>query len=234
MTIPTYRDAFTQFLAAQQAAVKFTDPNFTHSAITRERAKRLQAARDTLQINARGYGITQQTGDPAAAIEEAFEGIQARDADSVAVANNEWAKVRTMLDAGRELGQIIDNSDRRRLSAILDRVEELALDSGDVEGVAAEVKDRVLGRLAEIGDPKAVTALQVREQARYGDTWDRVIEEATSGAVSVDARSALLNVSSEDYDATFGLDDPEWPEVEQAVANLDRLAPTLIQEAASD
>lgn len=152
----------------------------------------------------------------------------------MAVANNEWAKVRTMLDAGRDLGQIIDNSDRRRLSAILDRVEELALDSGDVEGVTSEVQDRVLGRLAEIGDPKAVTAVEARTQARYGDTWNRVIEQAVAGTVSVDARSALLNASAEDYEATFGQDDPEWPEIEQAVAHLDLLAPTLIQEGAQN
>ena len=229
MTIPTYRDAFAQFLGAQKAAVNFTNPNYTEDALSRERIKRLADARETLKINVAGYAVTQRTGDPTAALAEAFDGIATRDADSVAVANNEWSKVRTMLDAGRELGQIIDNSDRRRLCAILDRVEELALESGDVEGVTAEVQNRVLARLAALGDQAATTAIQVRDQARYGDTWGRVVEQAVAGRVSADVRSALFSASPEDYEATFGIDDPEWPEVEQTVEYLDRIAPNLAE-----
>ena len=232
MTIPNYRDAFSRFLAEQKAAVQFHNPNYSNSAITRERYKRLQEARETLKINARGYAAIQPGNDPTAALAEAFEGIQARDADSVAVANNEWGKVRAMLDSGRELGQMIDNADRRRLSAILDRVEELGIQSGDVEGVTAEVQQRVLARLAALGDEKAKAAITAQEASRFGSAWQQVIEQALAGQVSVDARGALFNVSPEDYQATFGLDDPDWPEVDQTVQHLDRLGPSLAEESA--
>jgi hypothetical protein len=230
VTIPNYRDAFAQFLVAQKEAVKFTNSNFTNSAITRERYRRLQEARETLRVSAAGHAVTLGTIDPEAALAEAFDGILARDADSVAVANNEWTKVRAMLDSGRELGQIIDNADRRRLSAVLDRIEELGTASGDPKGVTAEVQARVLDRLAALGDEKATAAVTARESAQHSAAWSKVIEEALAGPVSVGTRSALFNASPDDFRATIGQD--EWPEVDEAVQQLDRIAPNLTPESA--
>lgn len=231
MTSSNYRTAFANFLAAQKEAVQFSNSNFTNSAITRERFKRLEAAREALRSTVANEATLASGLDPEAAIADAFEGISTRDADSVAVASNEWNKVRAMLDSGRELGQIIDNSDRRRLSAVLDHIDELGAESGDAAGVAAEVQGRLLDRLASLGDDKAITAVEARAEARHHAAWGGVIEEALKGRVSVDTRTALFNAAPEDFRATIGQDDPDWPSVEGTVAHLDSLAPALATEA---
>jgi hypothetical protein len=231
MTSSNYRTAFANFLAAQKEAVQFSNSNFTNSAVTRERFKRLEAARQTLRSAAVDEATLASGIDPEAAIADAFEGISTRDADSVAVASNEWSKVRSMLDSGRELGQIIDSSDRRRLSAVLDHIDELGAESGDAVGVAAEVQARLLDRLASLGDDKAIAAVEAQVDARHHAAWAGVIEEALTGRVSVDTRTALFNAAPEDFRATIGQDDPDWPNVENTVAHLDGLAPTLATEA---
>ncbi|MGN6272157.1 MAG: hypothetical protein ACTHMQ_03620 [Protaetiibacter sp.] len=224
-----YKDAFAAFLAAQKDAVKFTNPNFTNSAVTRERYKRLQDARNTLRDDFARITTLSTAGDPQAALAAAFETLAARDADSVAVASNEWGKVRAMLDSGRNLGQIIDNADRRRLSAILDHAEELGIQAQDVEGVVAEVQSRVLDRLAGLGEPTAQAALEAVQQARYQDAWQAVATETLEGRLTIGSQSALFNAAPNEYRETIGADDPDSFEIGEAVAHLDRLAPSLEQ-----
>jgi hypothetical protein len=224
-----YKEAFATFQKAQKEAVKFTNPNFTNSAITRERYKRLQEARATLRDDFARITALSTAGDPDAALAAAFETLATRDADSVAVANNEWSKVRAMLDSGRGLGQIIDNADRRRLSAILDHAEELGIEAQDVEGVVIEVQSRVLDRLAGLGEQTAQAALEAVQQARYRDAWAAVAEETLEGRLTINSQSALFNAAPDEYRETLGADDPDSFEIGEAVAHLDRLAPSLEQ-----
>jgi hypothetical protein len=223
----TYKGALAEFLAAQKAAVKFTNPNFTNSAITKERARRLKAARDEFRKVADRVRTLSPKVDPEKAVADAFDSILAKDANSVAVASNEWAKVRAMLNSGRELGQIIDGADRRRLSAILDHTEELGIEAKDLQGVTAEVQTRILGRLAALGDEKAIAASQARDQAKYGTAWDKVVDEVIGGKLSVTTQSALFGVAPDEFRETLGVDDPESLDISQTVAHLDQLAPSL-------
>ncbi|WP_084075260.1 hypothetical protein [Demequina sp. NBRC 110052] len=49
MTNNDYPELFKKYLSSAQSAVSFADPNWTHSAITRERKKRLDDARKVLK-----------------------------------------------------------------------------------------------------------------------------------------------------------------------------------------
>lgn len=91
---------------------------------------------------------------------KAFEKIASQDANSVAVTQNEWAKVNTLLTAGRSLTHIIENADVRRLAAILDHLDsDLAAHTNDPDGVAAEVSQAVLVRLAPLGQQEVIDAV---------------------------------------------------------------------------
>ncbi|GAA3737552.1 hypothetical protein GCM10022239_11600 [Leifsonia bigeumensis] len=219
---PSYPEAYAKFEAAKREAVKFHDKNWNNSAITHERRRRLQMARAELR-QVLDATSAQAGADPDAARRAAFEQIAATDANSVAVVSNEWGKVRALLDSGRNLGQIIDNADRRRLSAILDHLDsDLAVQTGDPEGVAAEVSQAVLVRLAGLGDEKAQQAMAAQEATEHSAAWREVIEQAGSGQVTLKARTALYQANVDEYRAAFN-DDLEAAELDQAVANLDSL-----------
>lgn len=220
---PSYAEVYAKYQAETRAAVKFHDPNWSNSAIMRERHKRVHAAREELR-QALNTSTTQATADPNTARMVAFEQIATTDASSVAVATNEWGKVRVLLDAGRNLSQIIDTADRRRLSAILDHLDsDLAIQTDDPVGVAAEVSQAVLVRLAALGDPKAQEAIVALESAQHGAAWQQVIEQAANGQVTADARAALHRANAHEYRAAFDDGDLEAAEIDQAIANLDAL-----------
>ncbi|TXK18455.1 hypothetical protein [Homoserinibacter sp. GY 40078] len=228
-TPPGYAAAHAKYRSAIREAVKFNDANWTEEAINRERQKRVQAARAELKQALDTQAET--LADPASAQREAFDQIAATDADSVAVARNEWGKVRAMLDAGRNLSHIIDNADRRRLSAILDHLDsDLVAETDDPSGVTAEVSQAVLVRLAGLGDEKAKAAVAAQESVRYDSAWRQVIEQTVSGQqVSVGARTALYGANIDEYRAAFDDDDPEAAEVAQTVEQLDKLPPVEAQ-----
>lgn len=229
---PSYAEAFAKYRAALQDAVQFHDPNWSHSAITRERSRRVQAARAEL-VQVADTAALQSNGNPDEAVKAAFEQIAATDANSVAVATNEWTKVRALLNAGRNLSQIIDNADRRRLSAIVDHLDsDLAIESGDPKGVSVEVSEAVLARLAELGDEKALAAVAAQQDTRHGAAWHGVITEAANGPVSVDARTALYKANVDEFRVAFD-DDPATADVDQAVAQLDALGLNA-QDGATD
>ncbi len=231
--VSTYAEAFATYQAALRDAVQFHDPNWSQSAITRERSRRVQAARAELAQTLDAAAL-QDTGSADDAAKAAFEQIAATDANSVAVARNEWTKVRALLAAGRSLSQVIDNADRRRLSAILDHLDsDLAIESGDPDGVFAEVSQAVLARLAGLGDEKAIAAVAAQQATRHSAAWRSVIGEAVGGSVSLEARTALYQANIDEYRAAFD-DDPATAEVEQAVTRLDTLGPEAQNGAADD
>jgi hypothetical protein len=221
-----YSQAFADYRAAAQKAVKFHDPNYTRNAITRTRADGLHAARQALLAALPPRSEREATPDTTA-LDAAFAGLAVTSADTAAIVNSEWAKTKAALDGGRNLGHLIANADRRRLMAIMEHLDtDIAPGTGDVAGVTAEVSQAVLSRLADLGDAKATEAIAAQTAGAKDRAWQTVFEEASRGEVSVRARTMLKQASAEDYDAAFP-DSPEASEFNLAVSHLDHVAPHL-------
>jgi hypothetical protein len=226
-----YKQAFGNYLTAAQAAVKFHDPNYTNNAITKERAKRLQAARAEL-AKVLPSRIEREAAPDTSAMNDALAQLAVTNADTAAVSQNEWAKVKAMLDNGRNLAKLIEQSDQRRLMAIMDHLDtDLVAGTGDEAGVRAEVSQAVLARLGDLGDAKAQAALAGQTAGAHDRAWHEVIAQATRGEVNIPARTALKRASADDYDAAFP-DTNEATTLAQAISHLDHVAP-YVPEAAS-
>lgn len=208
-----YAEAYSKFQKSIKEAVNFADPNWTNSAITRERIKRVKAARTELL-----KAVPEATGQPEQAVEAraaVFAQLRPTDANTVAVTASEWAKVEKLLAAGRDLGQLIRTADRSRLAAILDQfpTSDVAVKTGDPEGVIREVEDLAFDRLVTLGDVQAKGVADASKVANHEGAWHQVIQEAARGNVSVGAQSALHKVAPEEFQATLG-----HPEEEANVA----------------
>ncbi len=217
--------AYGEYRKAAAEAMKFHDPNYTNSAITRERARRLQAARAALAkaLPSRASRDASNTKSRDAALGK----LAVTNADTAAVASNEWTKVKSALDSGRNLGQLIASADQRRLMAILDHLDtDLVIGTGDEEGVRAEVTQAALTRLADLGDADATTALAAQNAEAHDRAWQSVVDEASRGEVSVRSRTALRRASVEEYDSAFP-DTNEASDLNLAISHLDHIAPHL-------
>jgi len=222
----SYPEAYQQYLASSKAAVEFHDANWTHTAIMKERAKRLKAARDMLRaVVPESAGNPDANGDPRG---EVFEKLLLTDADTVAVAANEWAKVEKLLDAGRDLGQIIKNASRARLAAILDQfpTSQVALSTTDPEAVISEVQGLAFDRLVGLGDIGAVAADKTIREAQRVGAWHAVIGQAVHGEVAVSAWSDLHRVAPDEYDAANSRDDQESVDMAAKTKAVDALGLT--------
>lgn len=218
MTNTNYPAAFAKFQQDVKAAVTFHHPDFTHNAITRHRAKLLQAARvellATLPEQAPASAETART--------VVFDKLRPRNADTVAVVSHEWAKFERLVNAGRNLGQLIAQADERRLAAILDMfpTSEFA-DSDEGNAIVAEVQELTFRRLVDLCDPDAVKASEAEKIAGREVAWDRVLREAVAGDVTVEAWTALHRVAPEEQQAAQG-DDPQGEAtIAQKIAALD-------------
>ena len=228
----SYPAAFEKYNAASKAAVKFTNKNWTKSAITRERIRLLSEARAALV--AAVPAPAEDDAPDARATHEALAQLSPHNADTVAVTRNEWEKVKSLLDSGRNFAHLIDNADRNRLAAILDRLPtEIATQSDQPDDTIREVEGRVLARLAELGDEKASAAQAATGAAQHDGAWRKVIEQATTGRVTVDTWSALHRSSPEEYRAALNDDDPERSEVQVAIEHLDKIARSFAPEEAT-
>lgn len=228
-----YSAAYAKFNAASKAAAKFTDKNWNEAAITRERVRLLAAAR--AELLAVVPALAEGEAPDAQATRAALAQLAPHDANTIAVTSNEWAKVKALLDSGRNFAHLIDNADRNRLAAILDRLPtEIATQTDQPDDTIREVENRVLARLAEIGDEKAKAAQAATTTAQHEAAWRKVIDEATKGRPSIGALSALHRTSPEDYRAVADDDDVERPEVNRTIDHLDQIASTLAPEAAND
>lgn len=118
MNTTNYGAARQKFKAAQKAAVTFRDENWTNSAITRERVKRLNHARVELLAALPEKATEVDTS----ARNGVLEALLPNNADSAAVTTNEWGKVEKLLGTGRNFVRIIEQADKRRLAAIIDQL----------------------------------------------------------------------------------------------------------------
>ncbi|MFB7884969.1 hypothetical protein [Microbacterium sp. NPDC056057] len=217
-----YVQAFLTFRRSLSQAVDYQNPNYTNSAIHRERFKRIMDARAALanQIPA------ESKGDPDAGIAQVLDGLAPKTGDDVALQEAEWRKVETLMRAGRSLEQVILSANPLRLAAIAQWVEVWpeALASTDPEGVVAEVRELVFQQLVEAGVPEATRARDVTSDANVVDAWRDVLTEALEGAASLGALSRVARLDPRGY-AALGLDETIQRDIEldHQVERLDGL-----------
>lgn len=134
------------------------------------------------------------------------EGVLARlgaaTADQIARMQHEQAKVRTMLDSGRPLGQIIAEADDVRALAISDLVETLpqVLESNSGAEIVAEVRGLVFDRLADLGVESAAKVRDVEQQNAPTIAWHHAMTEAAAGSdASIAAWQDVYRADPEGY-----------------------------------
>lgn len=136
MTVNTapFVQAFTTFRRSLAQAIDYQNPNYTNSALHRERFKQGMDARAALlnQIP------EAKDADADAQITEVLEGLAPKNADEVALQKAEWRKVAALIAAGRSLEALIFAAYPLRLAAIAQWIEvsQEALASMDPSGVS--------------------------------------------------------------------------------------------------
>lgn len=206
-----YVQAFLTFRRSLSQAVDYQNPNYTNSAIHRERFKRIMDARAALanQIPA------EAKGDPDAGIAEVLDGLAPKTGDDVALQEAEWRKVQTLIGAGRSLEQVILSANPLRLAAIAQWIEVYpeVLASADPEGVIAEVRELVFQQLVDAGVPEATRARNVTADANIVAAWRDVLTEALEGQASLGALSRVARLDPQGY-AALGLDETIQRDIE--------------------
>jgi hypothetical protein len=195
-------DAFRKFKAAERAAVEYRNDSLTSEALQQERARRLASARDELR-KASPAEAGQDLEEAERKRQQALDALAPTNADSVAVIGNEWAKVEALLDAGRNLAQLIEDASALRIAAILDRMPtRLVITSEEPDAALAEITDLSMKRLAVLGNPSASAAAELYQSAVFASAWQQVIAQAAEpfSEVSVSALTALYNASPDDHE----------------------------------
>ena len=206
MTINTapFVQAFTTFRRTLAQAVDYQNPNYTNSALHRERFKQVMDARAAL-LNLIPEA---KDADADAQIAEVLDGLAPKNADEVALQEAEWRKVTALLAADRSLEQIILGANPLRLAAIAQWIEVSpeALASVDSSGVIAEVRELVFQQLIEHGVPAAVRVRDLTADANLVSAWRDLLVEALEGASSLSAMSRVAHLDPQGY-AALGIDE---------------------------
>lgn len=160
------------------AAMRMSDDNLSASGLAAKQRAAVDAARARLRaaIPALPAG--------GASRDDVLAGLVASSADQIARMQHEQAKVRTLLDTGRPLAQIISDADDVRALAIADLVETLpqVLESQHGADIVAEVRGRVFDRLADRGVESAAQVRDVEQQHAATIAWHRAITEAAESS----------------------------------------------------
>ncbi|MFJ2534935.1 hypothetical protein [Microbacterium maritypicum] len=206
MTINTapFVQAFTTFRRSLAQAVDYQNPNYTNSALHRERFKQVMDARAAL-LNLIPEA---KDADADAQIAEVLDGLAPKNADEVALQEAEWRKVATLVAAGQSLEAIILAANPLRLAAIAQWIEVSpeALASTDPAGVIAEVRELVFQQLIEHGVPAAVRVRDLTADANLVSAWRDLLTEALEGASSLGAMSRVAHLDPQGY-AALGIDE---------------------------
>lgn len=215
--------AVRQYQADVAAAVRWTHPDYTASGISRERAKRVEAARAALRA-AVPAKPEHKGGDPRGGV---VAGLAPTTADQVAVTAHAWQKVAARLDAGQSLYTLVTTADRATLAAILDglptRPEVLEQQDGGA-AVVAEVQALAFDRLVELGDEAAVGAQAQTAILDQADAWsDYLAALAEPGEPSLAVVSALHRSDPEGLAATRPESPLDAADTAEQVRGLDRL-----------
>ncbi|OII24129.1 hypothetical protein [Curtobacterium sp. MCBA15_013] len=145
----------------------------------------------------------------------------------MALIGNEWAKIEARLNAGHNLTKMIESADRETLAAIVDRMPtRLIVTSPQPDDAIAEIEGLAVERLASMGDPTALAAVEASSAEQLGDAWAAVLEQAVSQhSVSATTSTLLYNADVEEWRATVGQTPDDDHLLEKAIrdvsANLD-------------
>lgn len=214
-----------KFQAELAAAVRWTHPDYTHSGITRERARRVAEARKALRA-AIPAKPTRAGADPRRAV---LDSLAPKSADEIAVLNHTWAKVAARLDAGQSLHAILTTADRATLAAILDgigtRPEVLSHSDGGAS-VVAEVQQVAFDRLVDLGEQDAVAARASTAVLDQADAWADFIAASAEGEPSLGVISALQKADPEGFIAIRADSPLDSVETSERVRQIDRLVAT--------
>ena len=231
MTVNTapFVQAFTTFRRSLAQAVDYQNPNYTNSALHRERFKQVMDARAAL-LNLIPEA---KDADADAQIAEVLDGLAPKNADEVALQEAEWRKVTALLAADRSLEQIILGANPLRLAAIAQWIEVSpeALASVDPSGVIAEVRELVFQQLIEHGIPAAVRVRDLTADANLVSAWRDLLVEALEGASSLGAMSRVAHLDPQGYVALgIGEDLDRDIQIDHKVEKLDglRLRPDAV------
>jgi len=219
--INPHAQAFQRFRTELAEAVKWSNPNYTNSAITRERACRVMEARKNL-LGAIPDEETATGLTPA----EYIDSLRPTTADQVAVAQFEWGQAKALLDSGRSLDQIIHTASPARLRAVAAYIDTLpeVVTSIAPDEVVAEVRSLVFEQLAESSDEGAAQVRAAQQAVAAPNAWRRVLNEALEGQPSLGAVTELHQADPEGFAA---MDRSEFAsadlDVDQQVQALDRV-----------
>ncbi|WP_336631114.1 MULTISPECIES: hypothetical protein [unclassified Microbacterium] len=218
-----YLATVKQYQTAIAEAVRWTHPDYTASGISRERAKRVEAARAKLRA-AVPAKPDRKGGDPRGAVVSALAPCTA---DQVAVTAHAWQKVAARLDAGQSLHTLVTTADRATLAAILDglptRPEVLEQQDGGA-AIVAEVQALAFDRLVELGDEAAVSAQAQTAILDQADAWsDYLAALAEPGEPSLAVVSALHRADPEGLAATRPESPVDAADTAEQVRGLDHL-----------
>ena len=219
--INAHAQAYQRFRAELAEAVKWSNPDYTNSAITRERARRVMEARKNLLAAVPAEATA--TGQTPA---EYIDSLRPTTADQVAVAQFEWGQAKALLDSGRSLDQVIHAASPARLRAVAAYIDTLpdVVSSIVPDEVVAEVKSLVFDRLAESGDEGAAQVRAAHRSVAAPNAWRRVLSEALEGQPSLGAQTELHQADPEGW---AGIDRSEFAsadiDVDQRVQALDRV-----------
>ncbi len=213
--------AFQRYRTELAESVKWSNPDYTNSGITRERVRRLMEARKNL-LAAIPAEATATGPTPA----EYIDSLRPTTADQVAVAQFEWGQAKAQLDSGRFLDQIIHAASPARLRAVAAYIDTLpdVVSSIAPDEVVAEVKSLVFDRLADAGDEGATQVRSAQQAVAAPNAWRRVLTEALEGQPSLSAQTELHQADPEGFAA---MDRSEFAsadiDVDQRVQALDRV-----------
>jgi len=212
-------DALMARDGAHRAAATYANVDLTPDALTRHRAEMVQRADAQFEaaVEVTAAALASATGPTRT---DVYAARRPADADSIAIAQHEQAKVHAMLDGGSRLDQIIAQADERRSDALFDMIDTLpeVLSGGDG---ADEYRGAIFNRLVQLGAPDAVAAhaheTAVAPLAGWADAMAQA--KAHTSAVSMLAR---MNVAASDptgYARTFGAASA-WSPVDRDVDRL--------------
>ncbi|UXW85108.1 hypothetical protein NFX31_12900 [Microbacterium azadirachtae] len=218
--------AVKKYQADVAAAVRWTNPDYTNSGITRERARRVAQARKALAA-AIPAKPERKGGDPR---ESVIAGLAPKTADEIAQIQHAWAKVEKRLDAGQSLHAILTSADRDTLAAILDgistRPEVLSAGDGGAS-IVAEVQQVAYDRLLELGDPEATKAHDSVALLDQAEAWsDYIAALAEPGEPSLAVLSALQRADQEGFTEVQSGSPLEGVETQERLRSLDHLVAT--------